>query len=1341
MSPTSAGSQHNKMAFVAITGAVRRVLRVLFVLTLAVFTGLLAHVEVGRRLEPEKTLLTARDESVQQVFTRERTFSIPFQIKGTPSSQTATLFMSRDGGVRWQAVANIAAQAGSFPFTVDQEGDYAFAVRGQSTDQSDGTVKPESPQLFVTVDETAPQVTARLDQDPSGTWKLTWSARDSALVDSSLQFDVCLTGQDSWQKLPSREGRISESQGLIRGVSELSLPVSSKQIRVSVHDRAQNVGAIELAVHQPDVDAGGIVNPIRKVAYPPEELSFVSGAQLPTGPEDLPLPSPVPEDYEAEPQLENFQDVPSSVQAPPTYESNFDEEVLIRAARNSLAMEELDTARQQYERLLQLNPSNNVARREYAGLLFRMGHRGVVEQYELLLANGLGTPEVIKDFAGVLMALGHARRAVDMLLGVVNNDPDDAEALGKLILAELASGRYNSARQRFDENHEDLSGGAWDDAMLAEILLQLGRASGALPIAKSLYASDPADVESTILLIRILTKLQQFDEALKVALSASNLSLEKDRWLNLAKAVALEGNYKVASFVYQTVLEHDPDFLDAAVGQSEMLRNRGMIGQAKASLNAVKVSRENPVLAAAWAEIHLAKGEFADALSLTKSLSLLNTDDVPKNRKRLGDIYVETTAYGLAESEYFQAGSEKATIQTAASRMYQRAGQFEQAVSMARQAVAVQPFGQDNWLQFVEASIVNANQEDAQTTVSEALGADGYPTEFGKFLHTLMGLIYASRNQPVLATQEFELGYLDQSEYLPYAPINYAYYRSLMTIGRLQDAQDFLVKAVQNPLIGLRIARLANRDGDCATAKQIVFNISESDSANILALQVYAEILARENDADCELVCRQILLESPTNITAKLTLAHYLWSCQRFKEANVLFMDVLHDIPNHRSAHRSRARMMREWRGKVAAIEAYEEALAMIPHSPLLGNLSVLQCQTQFNNLITTEAVSLKLEQQAVALADWRPASAAAVFETLHRIRPVDEYVTIQMAEQSLRLNRRHDAIATYEEHLAMEPTNAGIQSALDREVIKFHPHGRGNVETFQQSGRQGLAQIEMLRFGAEAIFPLIDGDDFFSVGYAHQIYFPGSKNAVRGNILELDMRRELSDGFFFLGQMDVGSYETGFSTRPVFESGFEYQLLDGLDIGVTTFLRNVAENTESIRQDLFRYGFQPTIDWKITPCWNVTGNYQLQNYSDDNIVHAFAVNNGFELKPPPRQLLMSSGYNFLSYAEESIRGPNLDELTGTIHPYFAPNAFSYVTLELEWRHWLSEFRAGEDQLYYGIDYGVEWDSLNVFYNTFGGTFYWEVNPCVVFSVQSDFIRSGAYDAAAVMVALDITFP
>jgi hypothetical protein len=65
----------------------------------------------------------------------------------------------------------------------------------------------------------------------------------------------------------------------------------------------------------------------------------------------------------------------------------------------------------------------------------------------------------------------------------------------------------------------------------------------------------------------------------------------------------------------------------------------------------------------------------------------------------------------------------------------------------------------------------------------------------------------------------------------------------------------------------------------------------------------------------------------------------------------------------------------------------------------------------------------------------------------------------------------------------------------------------------------------------------------------------------------------------------------------------------------------------------------------------------------------------------------------------------------------------------------------GAYEFSYTVRYALQWDTLQVFYNTFGAALNWDFTDTMRLSVSTDHILSGEYDSSSVMATLMISLP
>jgi hypothetical protein len=212
---------------------------------------------------------------------------------------------------------------------------------------------------------------------------------------------------------------------------------------------------------------------------------------------------------------------------------------------------------------------------------------------------------------------------------------------------------------------------------------------------------------------------------------------------------------------------------------------------------------------------------------------------------------------------------------------------------------------------------------------------------------------------------------------------------------------------------------------------------------------------------------------------------------------------------------------------------------------------------------------------------------------------------------------------------------------------------------------------------------------------------------------------------------------------RPTFDAGGAYAFNDIVSGRARVFLENVAENGESLRQDIHRVGAQLGTDVNPTRYWEFGGFSRLAYYSDVNTAGDLYLFNNVLLTLPPQQLKLVLDADLLGYAHQSVF-PTADHniLIGVIHPYFAPASFLYYEGRIEWTHWLSrDYFVHSNQCYYSLQYALGFDSNFATYNTFRALLNWDIKPWLSVGVDAKQILSPAYNASAGTAYLIVRFP
>jgi len=239
-------------------------------------------------------------------------------------------------------------------------------------------------------------------------------------------------------------------------------------------------------------------------------------------------------------------------------------------------------------------------------------------------------------------------------------------------------------------------------------------------------------------------------------------------------------------------------------------------------------------------------------------------------------------------------------------------------------------------------------------------------------------------------------------------------------------------------------------------------------------------------------------------------------------------------------------------------------------------------------------------------------------------------------------------------------------------------------------------------------------------------------------------VQKLLSPEALFHAQVNVEQYADRFQTRPTFDTGVTYRHTDCLTLRSSLFLENVAENGESLRQDIYRYGGNAGADYRLTRLWLTGANLRYAGYSDQNsLVEADAFSD-VSLSLPPKQLRLISSIQYLGYANQSEinfdpQAPLRND--GTIHPYFAPKNFASTMTRIEWKHWLSrDYFAHSNQCWYMLSYGLAIDSTQVFYQDLRAAFNYDYCSWLTVGMESRGFYSKDFDQISLMAFMIVRF-
>lgn len=230
-------------------------------------------------------VLTASAVQAEPVFSKSRRFRIPFEFDAVELRRLGTrevqLFVSRDGGERWDLVEGVPPAESRFTFEAPEDGHYWFSVK---TIASSGLIYPAGPHqpgLHVLVDTTPPRLDLSLTEVEPGRVKLSWNVEDDYLDLNSLSLEYRDTQSSVWNIVAVRTHQ--------NGQTTWTVPQGGLvEVRGRVSDQSGNVtestASCELAIPVPRNDRPDYGRP---VANAPADIP-----QMP--PVEPVRPSPVP---------------------------------------------------------------------------------------------------------------------------------------------------------------------------------------------------------------------------------------------------------------------------------------------------------------------------------------------------------------------------------------------------------------------------------------------------------------------------------------------------------------------------------------------------------------------------------------------------------------------------------------------------------------------------------------------------------------------------------------------------------------------------------------------------------------------------------------------------------------------------------------------------------------------------------------------------------------------------------------------------------------------------------------------------------------------------------------
>ncbi|HVK09737.1 MAG TPA: tetratricopeptide repeat protein, partial [Gemmataceae bacterium] len=868
---------------------------------------------------------------------------------------------------------------------------------------------------------------------------------------------------------------------------------------------------------------------------------------------------------------------------------------------------------------------------------------------------------------------------------------------------------------------------------------------------------------------------------------------------SLADILFETSEHDLAGHVYNQVLAVDPANAAALIGIARVYLETFQPAAAKRVLDSFvpnAANQRNYLLT--YSSYHQTVGEYTEAKQIYKDMLRRNEND-HEVRYALGRVYDYTNEWEKAKGEFAKIPpgdkmGRRARYWFGTALLHQR--KFAEAASVAEQFMADDPTNPDGLSLYIRAlakmgqfdkavqagrGYLTAHQRDDRRTVTVRLAV-------------ARALLEANRNLD--AAREYELVLSRPAGRVPEA--YYGLARAAEKLGNTDRATQIISTLCGTAGIDVRsrllLADLYALDFEDHKVIELMQPVVASEPDNLAVLIRLADAQQRAarwpgNPADAFGTAQTIIRQSPTNVRGHLAMARSFALTQNFRKAAVQYDQIIAIDPDFTVPPRERARILYSDHQYSAARSQYNVMLSPTPEDVVVGQLGYYaqrdpklrqtfgpylgghlggpalraelarlaagvgdeEVRLAAHRLICDYDATLawqeafRLERDAKELKDYRNYMAIPQYNAANQFEPTNTETLFDEGQVYGALKMTRAALTWYSNTLAVDPTHRESIAASERAGAEISPKADLRYEWFRQRGRDGLASIDRQRMMLAGSLPLGDENEYLQFGYYRIQYNPLDDGQLWGNAPFLRVQKKYDDNRLMLyGQVNIEQYRDRFSTRPTFDAGFWYDHNDVLRNRGGIFLENVAENGESIRQDIYRHGFYAGADVRPTRTWNFGGTYTFAHYSDDNDMHMGNVYNEVALSLPPKMLKLVHRMNVWGYREGTeypTGGP--PPRPGTIHPYFAPDVFANWECRVEWWHWLSrDYFVHSNQCWYSLQYGFITDDRLTTYNNFRAIVNYDINSWVTVGGQAEaMISSGDdYDMYQAMLFLQVRF-
>lgn len=689
------------------------------------------------------------------------------------------------------------------------------------------------------------------------------------------------------------------------------------------------------------------------------------------------------------------------------------------------ALEQLDEAKQSYDKALALSPELTSARLGLSSLYMRNAEYGqeTGELYQIISSNPTTSwpylmlsnayqrrgewdkakselewalnldPENILGYlyyGDFYQSRNQWQPAIDAYQQVLELDPENATALLKLGEVYQSLGDYDSAQTWLNQAVEKDPGLSNAQKKLAEVYWQQGRYDDSVNILETAADKYP-DTDLFTLLAETYRKLGNTDDALSLYQRVNQVSpMMVGNYIAWAQLeMELYNSPAAALDLYYAAVEANPESSFAYNAIGRFFLSQGKLGEAEtAFLSSLSLSGDTPDTYLALSDLEILLGDWKSAQEVLQTAVELfpSTGRIPND---LADLYMQRGEFEKAQESYEQAIAAEPGLVSAyvkLAQLFQYRGDFDSAQRILNDALAKNPAAADVYFSlaslYEEFGDINQAEEVFRKATRIA------PADVNVYVR--LAEFYQRQNRPDKAIETLQL-----AKNVPLTEVG-----PTLAIGDL-----FLV---------------LNRPEEASSFYDTALSINRVDPRPHLAYANLYQSQGRWDQARREL--NTALSVQPNDFEVNLALGNFYRQIGRFDDAKTYFERAASLDRNRSEPYLSLGNLYRNIGNWSQAIESLEKAIEISPTDlsaytalgrtyQIMGNASEAQSAYSRGILNSLDKQEAYLARAGFYYSQIKGEQAESDFKAAWELNPNSYSMGLQLADYYRRVRDYEKAI------------------------------------------------------------------------------------------------------------------------------------------------------------------------------------------------------------------------------------------------------------------------------------------------------------------------------------------